>query len=60
VTGTVHTAWFTEAMTQLADPVELVVALQVWAVLPEPRVKVTGSLAKGVPLVVRTPERVAG
>ena len=60
VTGTEPTLWLTEAMAQPAEPAELVVALQLWALLPEPRVKVTVLLGRATPLVVSVPDNVAG
>jgi hypothetical protein len=51
-------------MVQLADPVESVVALHVWALPPVPRVKVTPLPGSAVPAegssVVRTPDNVTG
>ncbi len=47
-------------MAQLAEPTALVVPVQLWAVLPDPRVKVTVLFGKGVPKAVRTPDTVIG
>ena len=60
VTGTEPTVWFTEAMAQLAEPAALVVPVQLWAVLPAPRVKVTVLFGRALPKAVRTPDKVAG
>jgi hypothetical protein len=60
VTGTFPTVWLTEAMLHLADPVASVVPVQLWAVLPAPRVKVTVLFGKALPKAVSTPDRVAG
>jgi hypothetical protein len=46
-------------MTQLAEPDELVVALQDWAELPDPRVKVTDLPGRADPKAVKVPESVA-
>ena len=46
-------------MAQLAEPVALVVPLQLWAEPPEPRVRVTGLSASGLPKALSVPERVA-
>ncbi len=63
VTGAGLVAWLTLAMTHEAEPVELVVPVQLCADAPEPRVKVTDRLLIGAPKagssVVRTPESVA-
>ena len=46
-------------MAQLAEPVASVVALQLWAEPPDPRVRVTGLSASGLPKTLSVPERVA-
>ena len=46
-------------MAQLAEPATLVVALQLWAEPPDPRVRVTDLLASGLPKTLRVAERVA-
>ena len=51
--GTDPAVWFTVAMVQLALPAALVVPVQLWAVLPEPRVMRTARPPKGAPSVVR-------
>ena len=64
MTPAVPAVWFTLAMVQLAAPLALVVAVQLWSELPEPRVKVTVCPRRRCPgvgsLVVSTPESVAG
>ena len=60
VTGTEPTVWFTDPMTQLAEPTALVVPAQLWAVLPVPRVKVTVLFGRALPKAVRTPDTVIG
>ena len=56
--------WSTDAMVQLTFPFTSVVALQDWAVVPEPMVKVTTLVGSAVPeigvLVVRLPVSVMG
>jgi len=42
-TGSDAAGWLTGMMTQLAEPDASVVAVQLWAVVPEPRVSVTSS-----------------
>jgi hypothetical protein len=49
VTGTDPATWLTEAMEQSAAPAWVVVEVQVWAVLPEPRVRTTDRPLSGVP-----------
>ncbi len=60
VTGTEPTVWFTDPMTQLAEPAALVVPVQLWAVPPVPRVKVTVLFGRALPKAVRTPDTVIG
>ena len=56
--------WFTLPMVQLAAPLALVTAVQLWCELPEPSVKVTVRPETSVPeegsFVVRVPESVTG
>ena len=59
MTGTDPTVWFTDPMTQLAEPAALVVPVQLWAVPPVPRVKVTVLFGRALPKAVRTPDKVA-
>ena len=59
VTGSDAAGWLTGMMTQLAEPEASVVAVQLWAVVPEPSVNVTSLPGSAAPLVVRVPDRVA-
>ena len=56
--------WSTEVMVQLTFPLTSVTALQLWAVEPDPMVKVTTLVGSGVPevgvLVVSVPDSVIG
>ena len=58
MTETEPATWFTDEMVQEAAPDELVVAVQLCAVLPVPRVRTTLWPLSGVPLLVSVDDSV--